>query len=41
MRIFTLEANGPDAVVAGLAVVQILATAVVLALGLLMVRRSR
>ena len=41
VRIFTLEANGPDAVVAGLAVVQILATAVVLALGLLMVRRSR
>ncbi|HET6981914.1 MAG TPA: ABC transporter permease subunit, partial [Myxococcaceae bacterium] len=33
VRLFTLEANGPPAVVAGLAVVQVALTAVVLALG--------
>ena len=41
VRIFTLEANGPEEVVSALAVVHVMATAGVLALGWLLVRRSR
>jgi len=39
VRIFTLEANGPEAVVAGLAMVQVAVTMVMLALGLLVLTR--
>lgn len=39
VRIFTLEANGPEAVVAGLAIVQVAVTMVMLALGLLVLTR--
>ena len=40
VRIFTLEANGPEAVVAGLAMVQVAVTMVMLALGLLVLTRG-
>ncbi len=39
VRIFTLEANGPEAVVAGLAVVQVVVTMVLLAVGVLVISR--
>ena len=39
VRIFTLEANGPPAVVAGLCVLHIVITAAALSLGMLLVRR--
>jgi iron(III) transport system permease protein len=41
VRIFTLEANGPGAVVAALAVTHVLLTAAVLATGLLLITRQR
>lgn len=41
VRIFTLEANGPEAAVAALAVVHVLVTAAVLAAGLMLVRGRR
>ncbi|MDQ3335503.1 MAG: ABC transporter permease subunit [Myxococcota bacterium] len=41
VRIFTLEANGPPAVVAGLCVLHVAITAAVIALGALLVRRRR
>lgn len=41
VRIFTLEANGPEAIVSGLAVLQVAMTAGVLALGAVLLPRSR
>lgn len=41
MRIFTLEANGPEEVVAGLAVVHVMMTATALAVGGALVLRGR
>ena len=41
VRLFTLEANGPPAVVASLAVAQVALTAAVLAVGVLALRRPR
>ena len=40
VRIFTLEANGPEAVVAGLATLHVATTAFVLAIGALLLRRG-
>lgn len=39
VRIFTLEANGPEAVVAGLALVQVATTAVLLVMGVIVLAR--
>jgi iron(III) transport system permease protein len=41
VRLFTLEANGPTAVVAALAVTQIAMTAAALAFGAILLRRWR
>lgn len=41
VRIFTLEANGPGSVVAALALIQVLLTAIVLGAGMLIVKRPR
>jgi iron(III) transport system permease protein len=41
VRIFTLEANGPESVVAALAVVQVALTAIIVASGIVLVRAAR
>jgi iron(III) transport system permease protein len=41
VRIFTLEANGPEAVIAGLACVQVLLTMLLLMLGILFLRQRK
>ena len=41
VRIFTLEANGPESVVAALAVVQVALTAIIVAAGAVLLRRSQ
>ena len=40
MRIFTLEANGPEAVVAALAMVQVIVTGIILSAGAALLPRG-